>query len=96
MKTSLRVLTASTLLSSAALSHGVEYFADQVVGYTQGAGVGAFTDPTAALGKPGGNIGGATFNPFNPNFAATELARIGFGGELTLRLFHQAGRGHVP
>lgn len=86
MKSSLRVLTVSALLCSPAFLRGAEYFADQVVSHTPGAGVGAYTDPTAALGKPGGNIGSGTLNPFSPNFATTELARIGFGGELTLRL----------
>jgi hypothetical protein len=88
MKSSLCALSLGAFVSSSVLAHGAEYFADQVLGYTQGAGVGAYTNPNSALGKPGGNIGPGTFNPFNPNFATTELARIGFGGELTLRLSH--------
>lgn len=86
MKSSLCALSLGAFVSSSVLAHGAEYFADQVLGYTPGAGVGAYTDPNSALGKPGGNIGAGTFNPFNPNFATTELARIGFGGEITLRL----------
>ena len=86
MKNHLRALLLGALLSPAGLVHAAEYFADQVVSYTAGDAVGAYTDPTAALGKPGGNIGAGTFNPFSANFTPAELARVGFNGELTLRL----------
>lgn len=96
MKIHLRALLVGALLGSTGLLRAAEYFADQVVSYVSGSSVGSFTDPTAALGKPGGNIGSGTFNPFSPNFATTELARVGFGGELTLRLSNYVNVDYTP
>ncbi len=96
MKKLLHALLVCASLASAGHLHAAEYFADQVVSYVPGTGVGAYTDPTAALGKPGGNIGTGTFNAFSPNFATTELARIGFGGELTLRLSNYVTVNYTP
>jgi hypothetical protein len=96
MKKRFHALLVCASLGSAGHLHAAESFADQVVSYVSGSSVGAFTDPTAALGKPGGNIGSGTFNPFSPNFATTELARIGFGGELTLRLSNYVTVNYTP
>jgi hypothetical protein len=96
MKNQLRALMLGALLSPVGLLSAAEYFADQVISYTPGDGVGSYTDPTAALGKPGDQIGTGTFNPFVANFAATQLARVGFGGELTLRLSHHVSVNLTP
>lgn len=96
MKKLPRAFLVCALLGHAGLLHAAEYFADQVVSYVSGTGVGSFTDPTSALGKPGGNIGSGTFNPFSPNFATTELARVGFGGELTLSLSNYVTVDYTP
>lgn len=62
-------------------------FASQVVDYTPGTGASsAYLNAGSALGKPGGNIGSGTLNPFSPNYAASELTGIGAGGQLTLAL----------
>lgn len=81
-------------------SAGAATFADQVVQYTPGTGVGSLTQAAAALGSPDGITGeGLGFDnvlsPFSPAFEADELVRIGAGGSLTLRLerFVEVGAG---
>jgi len=81
-------------------SAGAATFADQVVQYTPGTGVGSLTQAAAALGSPDGITGeGLGFDnvlsPFSPAFEADELVRIGAGGSLTLRLerFVEIGAG---
>ncbi len=64
-------------------------FVDHVVSYTPGTGVGGYTNPDAALGKPGDDTGFGLLTPFNPHFSTDELARIGGGGELTLRFANE-------
>ena len=62
-------------------------FASQVVDYTAGTGISStYTNAGSALGKPGGNVGSGTLNPFVSNFAGSELTGIGIGGQLTLSL----------
>lgn len=65
-------------------------FADAVVSYTPGVGVGAgFDDPAAALGSPtrftspSSPFGGAV-TPFNSAFGPGELVTIGEGGSLVV------------
>lgn len=65
-------------------------FADRVVGYVEGTGVGAgFNDPSTALGEPtritspGSSFGGAT-TPFQGAFGNDEIVSIGEGGSLTV------------
>lgn len=61
-------------------------FVDHVVSYTPGSGVGSYTNPDAALGRPAAGTGfGNLLNPFNPHWQPDQIARIGDGGELTLR-----------
>ena len=96
MKNHLRALLVCALLSPATLIRAAEYFADQVVSYTPGADVTSYNQSAAALGKPGGNVGSGTFNPFVPNFATTELVQVGFGGELTLRLSNYVTVNYTP
>ena len=75
-----------------AQAHGqtADPFADSVVGYTPGDGVGAgFDDPTAALGEPtrvtspDSSFGGAV-TPFQSAFGTDELVTVGRGGQLTV------------
>ncbi|MEA3211562.1 MAG: hypothetical protein QOE70_4619 [Chthoniobacter sp.] len=61
-------------------------FADAVIEYTSGTGVGSFTNPASALGAPNPVNGAGVFSPFNPSFETSQLTRIGNGGHLTLRL----------
>ncbi len=61
-------------------------YATQVLDYTAGTGVGTYTNSASALGKPGGNVGSGTLNPFSPNYAGSELTGIGMSGQLTLQL----------
>ena len=96
MKNPLRALLLGALLSPAMFLHAAEYFADQVVSYTPGADVTTYNQPGSALGKPGGNVGSGTFNPFVPNFATTELVQVGFGGELTLQLSNYVTVNYTP
>lgn len=87
MKSILRALiVGASFASLSAGVHAVESFAAAVVSYTAGTGVGAYTDPTRALGKPSDDTGFGLLSPFNPHFAASQLARIGEGGQLTLQL----------
>ena len=61
-------------------------YATQVLDYTAGTGVSTYTNASSALGRPGGNVGSGTLNPFVPNYSNTELTGIGAGGQLTLGL----------
>ncbi len=81
------LLWSATLMPSPANAQSTD-FAGAVVDYTPGTGIStAYTDPTSALGKPGGSPGGSgTLNPFVPNYTGSELTGIGVGGQLTLAL----------
>ena len=91
----------STLSSARAAT-----FADQVVGYVPGSGVGIYTNASAALGSPSpltGENAAATpsfgvnvFNAFNPGYQTDEIVRVGEGGSLTLRLAAPVSVGAGP
>jgi hypothetical protein len=83
----------------AAMVHGrlmADPWADQVVTYTQGAGVGndfvtgsPFNDPLTTLGEPTrftspSSFGGAV-TPLNAPFRANEIVSIGRGGQLVVK-----------
>ncbi len=84
-------LSVLALAGWLALPHSVSaQFADAVISYVQGSGVGAgFTDPAAALGEPSrvtpGPWGGPV-DPFSPAWQGSQLVSIGAGGSLTLHL----------
>ncbi|MBB6430116.1 hypothetical protein [Algisphaera agarilytica] len=78
----------SALAFTSPSSHAAA-FVDEVISYTPGSGVGSYTNPDAALGQPGDNTGFGLLTPFNPHFSTSELARIGSGGELTLRFSNE-------
>ena len=60
-------------------------FADAVVAYSPGSGVGiSYTDPTHALGAPTLYNGYQESDPFNPPYRAADLVGIGTGGSLTV------------
>ena len=80
------IITAAVIFTVVPSLHAMESFANSVVNYTAGSGVGSFTNPNAALGKPGALAGSSVFSPFNPHFQPSQLARIGEGGSLTLQL----------
>ncbi len=80
------IISAAFIAAIVPSARAAESFATAVVSYTAGTGVGAFTDPTAALGKPAAETGFGPFTPFNPHFGTSQLARIGEGGQLTLQL----------
>lgn len=97
----MKYLLLSTSLACVAVAApsawGADPWADAVVEYTQGAGVGAdfvtgsqFNNPSVSLGEPTRytsepeNFGGAT-TPLQSSFRATELVSIGRGGSLTVR-----------
>lgn len=81
---------ASSSIASAAS------FANQVVAYTPGEGVGIYADPSAALGAPSGltgenaaatpSFGINVLSPFSPAYQSDEIVRVGEGGSITLRL----------
>ncbi len=83
----------SLALASASLAAS---FAQQVVSYTPGSGVGVYTNPSVALGAPDGvtgenaaaspAFGGAVMGPFNSAYQNDEIVRVGEGGSITLRL----------
>ncbi len=59
-------------------------FADSVVAYASGTGVGAgYTDPTRALGAPTTFIGYQNSDPFNAPYDPSHLVSVGAGGWLT-------------
>lgn len=62
-------------------------FADSVVAYTSGAGVGAnFTNENAALGEPARvNPFGESVDPFNPPYGTNQIVSVGAGGSLTVQ-----------
>ena len=67
-------------------SFGASFIAE-IVSYTPGTGVGIYTDPTVVVGAPSGDAGfGSIVTPFNPAFSRNDLARIGVGGSITVRL----------
>lgn len=80
------IISAAFIAAIVPSARAAESFATAVVSYTAGTGVGAFTDPTAALGKPAAETGFGPLTPFNPHFGTSQLARIGAGGQLTLQL----------
>lgn len=80
------VISAAIIAAVSPSVRAAESFATAVVSYTAGIGVGGFTNPAAALGKPGVLAGSTVFSPFNPHFQTPQLARIGEGGSLTLQL----------
>lgn len=84
-----RIGAASLLAASFVGPAYAAAYVDQVVSYTPGAGVGGYTTPESALGKPIDDTGFGLLTPFNPHFSTGELARIGSGGELTLRLSNE-------
>lgn len=82
-----------TLAAAVAVAHTstAAFFADQVISYTPGTGVGSYTDPSTALGAPDPIVSpGTTYShvldPFNAHWEPSQITRIGAGGQLTLRL----------
>ncbi len=82
----LTIISAAIFAILSPSARAAESFANAVLSYVPGTGVGAFTDPTAALGKPAAETGFGPLTPFNPHFASNQLARIGVGGQITLQL----------
>ncbi len=85
-------LTLAAFSSAATLANAA-FFADAVVEYTPGTGVGSYTNSSTALGEPSPIVGAAdgfpnVFSPFSPHYETTDLVAIGTGGHLTLRLSH--------
>lgn len=88
-------LAAASSLALASASFAAS-FANQVVSYTPGNGVGVYTNPNVALGAPDGitgennnaqpAFGGAVLSPFNAAYQNDEIVRVGEGGSITLRL----------
>ena len=79
---------ACALSSSTALAQTA--FAATVIDYHPGLGA-SLDNPYAAIGQPGEIVGAGSgfdgvYGPFNPHFESTEVAQIGEGGELILRL----------
>ena len=83
------VLFGAAVASGMGVSVSAAVFVDEVVSYTPGSGVGTHVNPQAALGEPGDDTGFGLLTPFNPHFSTDELARIGSGGELTLRFANE-------
>ncbi|HYG35091.1 MAG TPA: hypothetical protein VEC99_09920, partial [Clostridia bacterium] len=78
------------LTSVLAVPSSFAQFADAVVAYVPGSGVGAsYTNAAAALGEPSrvtpGPWGGP-ISPFSPAWQDDQLVSVGAGGSLTLRL----------
>jgi hypothetical protein len=69
----------------ATLAHA--QFADAIVAYTPGSGVGAsFTNGNAALGQPARvNPFGESVDPFNPPYGTNQIVSVGAGGSLTVQ-----------
>ena len=60
-------------------------YADSVVSYTSGTGVGAgYTNPDRALGAPTTFIGYQDSDPFNAPYDSSHLVSVGGGGSLTV------------
>lgn len=80
-KVQLLVLLAGVLVSQT--SHA--QYASAVISYNPGTGANASytNNPGAALGSP---TLGSSVTPFAPPFAASQLAGIGAGGEITLQM----------
>jgi hypothetical protein len=85
-------LAAATLsvCASFASSASAGVYADQVVSYDGGTNrfqFGTYTTPAAALGAPQTNTGfGFVTTPFNNPFSRNDVASVGLGGQITLRL----------
>jgi hypothetical protein len=86
-----RFVFSSLVLLVSSSSASAVTFANQVVGYTPGAGVGGYANPSAALGGPD-PITGVSFgfpnvlSPFSPAYETDEIVRVGEGGSITLRM----------
>lgn len=62
-------------------------FAGSVLSYDLGTGGAAgFTDPNTVLGRPAGSTPFGAVDPFNSQYAKTELLSIGAGGFLTVKM----------
>lgn len=82
----LPIISAVLIAAIVPSARAAESFANSVLSYAAGTGVGAYTDPTAALGKPAAETGFGPLTPFNPHFGTSQIVRIGAGGQLTLQL----------
>jgi len=81
------VLGAAGLYSSErALGQTSDPWADRVVEYTPGTGVGSnYDNPAAALGSPTRvNFFGDSVTPFNSAYWSTDVVTVGRGGSLTV------------
>ena len=83
----------AVLLSASCSATAVDPWADRVVSYTPGAGIGAdfvtnlpFSDPATALGQPtritSPDFFGSPVSPVNGPFRSYEIVTVGAGGEL--------------
>ena len=91
----IRLFSAAIVLSASQVL-AADPWADRVVSYTPGSGIGAdfvtgdlYDDPSVSLGEPTrftsdmANFGGAV-TPFNSPFRANEIVTVGGGGSLTV------------
>lgn len=85
----MRSLSLFVLLASGAAAvaaHASDPWADRVVEYTPGTGVGSgFDNPNTALGSPARvNFFGDSVTPFNSPYWYTDVVTVGRGGSLTV------------
>lgn len=81
-------LSVLVLAGKLVVTSSFAQFADAVIAYTPGTGVGAsYTNPVSALGEPSrvtpGMFGGPV-DPFNAAYLGSQLVSVGAGGALTL------------
>lgn len=83
-------VVAFGILGIAALAHGQDSWADQIIDYDPGSNPPpGYTDPSTSLGEPTRFTGVASgfpgaVTPFNSPFEMNELVSIGEGGSLTV------------
>jgi hypothetical protein len=79
-------LSVSAALLGASLTASAQ-FASSVIGYDLGTGGSAgFTDPSTVLGQPSRTNPFGPIDPFNSQYAKTDLLSIGAGGYVVVRM----------
>ncbi len=84
------IFGAAILIASGVRASGQAFFASDVITYSAGTN-NSYQDPTAALGKPNADTGFGILTPFNGAYSSSDIAGIGAGGTLTLKLAETTG-----
>jgi hypothetical protein len=93
------ILTVAIAAALAQIGNAA-FFADEVISYSAGAYPGTSNNASVVLGSPGPIVDpsgfASVFSPFSGHYEPTQVAVVGFGGEITLRLSHYVTIDRTP